>query len=122
MKKEEFKEFVKANPHLLEYINNNQMTWQKFYEIYDMYGTDETIWSKYKSLSINNAPNTSNSPISSITDILNIVKKLDLETVRKSIEGVSKAVSIIQDLTNKKDEISPKDVYEPRPIYKRFED
>ncbi|MEG0994547.1 MAG: spore coat protein YlbD, partial [Bacilli bacterium] len=116
MKKEEFKEFVKANPHLLEYINNNQMTWQKFYEIYDMYGTDETIWSKYKSLSTNNVANTSNSPISSITDILNIVKKLDLETVRKSIEGVSKAVSIIQDLTNKKDEISPKDVYEPRPI------
>ena len=46
-KKEEFKEFVKKNPSLINHVNNNQMTWQKFYELYDMYGDNNDIWDKY---------------------------------------------------------------------------
>ena len=38
MSKEDFKKFVKKNPRLLRYINNKEMTWQQFYEMYDLYG------------------------------------------------------------------------------------
>ena len=44
MKKEEFKEFVKKNPKLITYVNNNEMTWQKFYEMYDLYGESNEVW------------------------------------------------------------------------------
>ena len=46
-KKSEFKAFVKNNPSLIKYVKNNEMTWQKFYEIYDIYGEDESVWNKY---------------------------------------------------------------------------
>ena len=35
MSKDAFKSFVKLNPSLASFVNNNTMTWQKFYEIYD---------------------------------------------------------------------------------------
>ena len=47
MKKEEFKEFVKNNPKLITFVKNNEMTWQKFYEMYDLYGADNKVWDKY---------------------------------------------------------------------------
>ena len=47
MKKEEFKEFVKKNPRLITYVKNNEMTWQKFYEMYDLYGETNDIWNEY---------------------------------------------------------------------------
>ena len=47
MKKEEFKEFVKKNPKLISYVKSNEMSWQKFYELYDLYGEDENIWKDY---------------------------------------------------------------------------
>ena len=41
--KEEFKNFVRKNPTLVNYVNNNEMTWQKFYEMYDMYGESNDV-------------------------------------------------------------------------------
>ena len=40
MKQEEFKNFVRTKPELIKYVQNGKMTWQKFYELYDLYGTD----------------------------------------------------------------------------------
>ena len=45
--KEEFKEFVKKNPRLITFIKNGDMTWQKFYEIYDIYGDSSDAWKDY---------------------------------------------------------------------------
>ena len=36
-KVEEFKNFVRDNPILISYIKSGEMTWQKFYELYDIY-------------------------------------------------------------------------------------
>ena len=43
-KKEEFKAFVRKNPILIKYVKNNEMNWQKFYEIYDIYGETHEVW------------------------------------------------------------------------------
>ena len=45
--KEKFKDFVKNNPVLLKYVKDGKMTWQKFYEIYDIYGEDKDAWKDY---------------------------------------------------------------------------
>ena len=47
MKQEEFKNFVRTKPELIKYVQNGEMTWQKFYELYDLYGTDDKVWNKY---------------------------------------------------------------------------
>ena len=41
MKKEEFKQFVRQNPGLIKYVKSGEMSWQKYYEIYDLYGENE---------------------------------------------------------------------------------
>ena len=45
--KEKFKDFVKSNPILLKYVKDGKMTWQQFYEIYDLYGEDKEAWKDY---------------------------------------------------------------------------
>ena len=51
MSKESFKEFVKKRPELASYVEDNTMTWQKFYELYDLYGEDDSIWNDFTSTS-----------------------------------------------------------------------
>ena len=45
--KEEFKLFVKSHPELISFVKNGEMTWQKFYETYSLYGKDDNVWNKY---------------------------------------------------------------------------
>ena len=117
-KKEEFKEFVKTKPELVRFIKDGEMTWQKFYEIYDIYGSDEAAWSDYT-----RKANTSlTSSISSITDM---VKKIDVESIQKHINTAQKALGVVQELTNKSASgVSnlAKGPITPRPLTKFFED
>lgn len=129
MSKESFKMFVRSNPKLLDYVKSNQMTWQKFYEMYDMYGESNSVWNTYlgndnsvRSTPItNNANNTSSKKIGDtpIKDVFNMIKQMDLETVRKGVDGLQKAVGLVQDLTvNKK----VGNNYQARPLYQHLED
>lgn len=40
-KKDEFKEFIKSKPELVDLVKNKKYTWQDFYEVYDLYGNAE---------------------------------------------------------------------------------
>ena len=46
-KKEAFKEFAKGHPELINSIKNGNTSWQKLYEIYDIYGEDDRAWKNY---------------------------------------------------------------------------
>jgi len=110
-KKTLFKEFASKHPELLTFIKNKQNTWQDFYEIYDIYGEDETAWDKYFN---NTETNTS------IGELTNIFKNINMDNVQKHINNAQKAVSLIQELTNK----STSNIVSktPRPITKFFGD
>lgn len=108
--KDEFKTFVRKRPYLINYVNNGDMTWQGFYELFSLYGEDSEVWDKYKKddTSIN---------LSGITDIL---KKVDMDQVKKGVNGLQKIIELVQGLLVK-EEVSP-DTYEPRQLFKKFED
>lgn len=116
-KKEEFKSFVKKHPQLVNYIKSNEMTWQKFFEIYSLYGEDNNVWNKY--FEPKEEKNIDNNV--SLSDIVNMVKNVDLENVQKNITNISKAISLVQSLITK-EEVPQTDTYMPRPLYKKFED
>ena len=119
MSKDSFKLFVKKHPSLINYVKNNEMTWQKFYEIYDIYGEDNNVWDKYFSSNITPSISLGDT---SLKEIFNMVKKVDLNTVKRSVDGLQKVVGLAQDLVNVKgNQISTKP-YQSRPIYKYFED
>ena len=114
MSNESFKFFVRKHPELIDYVNSNQMTWQKFYDMYTLYGEDENTWNKYfKKNSIKNNTN----------EILNYIKNIDKDTLQKGISGIEKALSFIKDLGSSSN--TPPDYtsnYSPRPLYRSFDD
>ena len=56
----------------------------------------------------------------SVSDLIDMVKKVDLNSVQKNITNISKALGLVQSLITK-DEINT-ETYTPRPLYKKFED
>ena len=116
MKQEEFKNFVRTKPELIKFVQNGEMTWQKFYEIYDLYGTDEKVWSKY----------VLDDRDSSIAKITNMVKNVDMDSIKSHINTAQKAIDFVSDLTKKNpaqavDNLT-KGPVAPRPLNKFFED
>lgn len=114
--KESFKNFAKKHPELIEHVKNNNMTWQKFYEMYDIYGEDENVWKKYISNS---------SGVFNADEITKKIKNIDVNSIEEHIRTAQKALSIVSELTGKKgsesavSSVIPK---VPRPINKFFED
>ena len=104
-----FKLFVKNNPTFASFIKDGSMTWQKFYELYDMYGEDSNIWDEFKS----------NKKSTSINDIINLAKNIDMNKFQDGINSLSKAVNLFSELFINKNN---NDGYTPRAIYKRFDD
>ena len=106
-----FKQFVRNNPTFASYIKDGSMTWQKFYELYDMYGEESSIWDEYTKLS---------SKKTTINDIINVAKNIDIDKLQDGINSISKAIGLFSSLFNNKKDNN--DSYEPRAIYKRFDD
>ena len=124
MKKEKFKEFVKKNPRLISYVKNNEMTWQKFYEMYDLYGESEEAWKEYiKKEEIKEVvSNVTKTGVTGLTlsEVVNWFKNVDLDGLQEGIGNVQRVLGVMQDFTKK--ENKEVNTYKPRPLYKHFED
>jgi len=122
---DEFKSFVRQNPNLANYIKDGSMTWQKFYELYDMYGSENEVWNSYKKNDVRNDNVTKTAaPLGSFTlaDTLNFIKNIDLDSLQNGISSIQRVVGVVSDLTNKNTVSQNKSEYKPRPLYKHFED
>lgn len=115
MKSDAFKEFVKTKPELIKYVQSGKSTWQQFYELYDLYGEDDDIWNKYV-LEKNN---------DSISKISDIVKNVNIDSIKEHIGTAQKAIDFVSDLTGKNESVVDtiaKGPISPRPLNKFFED
>ncbi len=117
-----FKLFVKNNPNLITYVKNNTMSWQKFYELYDLYGEDNNVWNEYlnKDTTVNTTK-TESKKSNKFSDILDMAKNLDSNKLQDGISSVQKAIGLIGDILVK-DKKPDASTYNPRPIYRRFDD
>ncbi len=117
-KKEEFKKFVKTKPSLIDHINNGDMSWQKFYELYDLYGDDRSVWDKYGSIKKESGMN--------IGKINDLIKNVNMDSIQEHIGTAQKALGFVQELTNKGasnvSKVAGKGPSAPRPINKFFGD
>lgn len=121
--KEEFKAFVRKKPELIDYVNNGDMTWQRFYEQWTLYGEDDAVWSKYKKQ--NNEVKDEKTDSFNISSILETVKKIDMNQVQKGVQNLSKAIDILKGFTTKDaaaTAATAATAYQPRQLFKKFED
>lgn len=104
-KKDEFKNFVSKNPDFIKVVKEGKVSWQKMYELYDLYGEDNKVWDEYRS-----SKETESTSLFSIKGLLNSLKSINLETFQSNITSLQKAVGFLEDLTreNKKNTIKKK--------------
>lgn len=120
---EEFKGFVRKNPKLIKYTKSGEMNWQKFYELYDLYGEDETAWKPYLTGEQLIKESLPVAGITSFADLMGLLKNVDLDSVQNGVSSIQRVLSVIGDLTGKEDtKTEKKTEYKPRPLYKHFED
>lgn len=122
-KVDEFKNFVRSNPTLIRYIRNGEMTWQKFYEVYDLYGPDNNVWDEYLVVQEDKKNNnTSNSSSSfKLEEVVKMIKNMDVNKVQDSLTSLQKTLSLFGDLFVNKEGVKTS-TYNPRPLYRKFED
>lgn len=102
-KVEEFKQFVKRHPDLIKEVRKGNTTWQKLYEEWYLLGEDDPSWRKYKRESSkqsanNKTENESDEKTGSelFMQIINYVKKLDMDQVQQHIEQLNTAIESLQ--------------------------
>ena len=93
---EDFKKYMYSHPEFIDYAKNNNISWQTFYELYDIYGENEEVWKKYTSKNITDSIN--------IKNILNTVKNINLDSLEENISSIQKAVLLIEELTKTSNE------------------
>ncbi len=122
MGKAAFKQFVRNHPNLIGYVHEGGMTWQRFYEMYELYGENSVVWDPYQ-LPLKKKEETvvnKSSSKGTFKDMIQMFKGMDMATVQKGIDGMQKAVGLLQEFTTKTP--SAASTYEPRPLYRYFED
>lgn len=120
-KKEEFKAFVKENPFLIQYIKEGKKTWQDFYEMYDLYGEDEDAWGKLLNEESKKVERNDNRG-GYLEELVKMAKNVDVNKVQEGISSFQKTLGLFGELFASKEAGSSKKEYNPRPLYKRFED
>ena len=114
MSKESFKDFARLHPELARSVINNKVSWQKLYELYDIYGENSSVWNEYF--------DTNKDTENKFGDIISTIKKVDIKSVQSGIENIQKAIGLLQEVGVGKIKDIPANTYEARPLYKYFED
>ena len=122
-----FKSFVRKNPNLIAYVRDGSMSWQKFYELYDLYGEDNSIWDSYINKKIDNTSTSRTSDNSSksnfsLGNILDMAKNIDANRLSDGISALQKAIGLFGDIISKDSTSGTNSSYTPRPIYRKFDD
>ena len=104
-KLEKFKEFIKDKEFLIDKVNNGETTWQKLYEVYDLYGESASIFTNKET---NRETTTENNKAN---NLLKAFEGMDMNKINENLEGVRKILAVLSEFT-KKDDGKPKRTYE----------
>ena len=120
-KKDEFKNFVKKNPSLIKHVKDGSMSWQKFYELYDLYGEDDNVWNEYVKEEKKEVKQETRNNTNSLSNIVEMAKNIDAAKLQDGITSIQKAISLFGDMLTKNNQTTSSN-YTPRPVYRRFDD
>ena len=116
-----FKSFVKNNPKLITFVKNGSMSWQKFYELYDLYGEDDNVWNEYVKEEKKEVKQETRNNTNSLSNIVEMAKNIDAAKLQDGITSIQKAISLFGDMLTKNNQTTSSN-YTPRPVYRRFDD
>ena len=112
MSKEAFKIFAKQHPELAKSVLNGKTSWQKLYELYDIYGEKSTVWDSFIEKQVTKEP---------IKELFQTFKNLDMEQVQKGVTSLQKTIGFLQEMGLSNNQ-PLRNNYEPKPLYTYFDD
>lgn len=124
MSKETFKIFAKNNPSLVDTVLSGKATWQQLYELYEIYGENNSIWTNLITTTSSNNNSVVDNITNSATTIKNFIstfKNIDMDSVQKGITNIQKTIGLLQDIGIGSKERS-NNFYEAKPLYQKFDD
>lgn len=99
-KKELFKKFIGDHPEILKYIKSKEMTFQDFYEIYDIYGEQNDVWDKYF------RKDDTSTDENRLKELTGLLKNINIDSIEHHVNNAQKVIGIIQELTKKTPDIT----------------
>lgn len=121
MSKDTFKSFARLHPELATTVLNGTATWQQLYELFEIYGESGAVWNNYfTATALQTTEQAAN--VTSFKDFFNTFKNLDMDSVQKGVTNLQKTIGLLQDIGIGSKTSNSSQTYEPRPLYKHFED
>ena len=112
-KLDEFKVFIKDQDEVLTKIHKGELTWQKVYEIYDIYGPSNSLFKqpKKETRSANN---------SQLNNALKAFQDIDMDKISNNLQSIQKVLGIFGEFS-KNNKVDPSHSMS-KGSYRRFND
>ncbi|MGM7720246.1 YlbD family protein [Metabacillus sp. Hm71] len=94
---QQFKEFVKLHPKLVQEVRKGNKEWQEVFEDWYLLGENDEVWKQYREDHIEEEQ-TAEKKTDIMSQVLAAVKNMDINTVNHHISNMSNTISTIQGL------------------------
>ena len=96
---QQFKDFVKKHPKLIQEVRKGNKDWQEVFEDWYLLGENDLMWQQYKD---DQTSGTKEKEVTGKTDFMNqiftAVKKMDMNSVNHHLTNMSSTISTLQGL------------------------
>ncbi len=102
---EEFKEFCKDKPYLIDKVEKGEATWQELFEIYDIYGPEaeqlkeKLEEEKSEETEEEKVEEETKTKKEGIGGILELLSGFDADKLSDSLNSVKKIISVLSEVT-----------------------
>ena len=97
---EEFKTFVREYPGLKNEVRDGKASWQRLYEEWYLYGSDDAQWNRYKPADSSAKESIQKSDaltgVEVMTQAFDYFQKMDIDKVQKTMGTVQQFIQIFQ--------------------------
>ncbi|MFS0654231.1 YlbD family protein [Bacillus sp. 179-C3.3 HS] len=100
---DEFKQFVRRHPKLIQEVHAQQKSWQHLYENWVMFGEEDDMWSSYRQTQpekekVVETKQREAGKADFMSKMVSAVKKMDAEQMNEQMNKMSQSISSLQSL------------------------
>ena len=103
---EQFKDFVKKNPKIIQEVKDEKFTWQELYEDWYLLGEEDPRWEEFRKENKNTPEEEAKTDL--IGQIMGAVKRMDVNQLEGHIYNLSKALDAVQGVISQFQGANPK--------------
>lgn len=98
--KDNFKEFAFRNKYLASSVTSGKTSWQKLFELYDIYGEESDVWNEFKNIRKVKEETKLSDTVKSVVDN---IKNIDVDKLEENIGSLQKALGFLEEIMVSKD-------------------